>query len=426
MTSWGRGIYVLIGSVAGAVGGAFWIAFAVGVSVATITGLAYAELVTKYQQAAGAALYVQKAFANKFLTFLIAFCMLSASFAAAGSLATGFSSYFLEVWDLPPELLLALAFIVLLAVINFIGITESAVANVVMTIIEVAGLVIIMVIGVVYVAQGEADLGTLTSFESSGKSPLFAVVAGVALAFFAMTGFENAANVAEETVDPQRTFPRALVGGMVVAGILYVLVAMTAALTVPIETLAGSDAALLEVVKADILPIPLTFMTILFAVIAMIAITNTSLVALVTESRILYGMAREDVVPGVFSKVHLTRRSPWVALVFSAVVVAGLLVSGADLERLVAVTVVFTLFIYGLVIVAALKLRNRDVGEGTFQASTALLVLGIIGNAVLLGYVVFTDPASLIFCAALLGVGLVLFLLEYFFGRRSSPNRSGG
>lgn len=106
--------------------------------------------------------------------------------------------------------------------------------------------------------------------------------------------------------------------------------------------------------------------------------------------------------------------------------VAGLLVSGADLERLVAVTVVFTLFIYGLVIVAALKLRNRDVGEGTFQASTALLVLGIIGNAVLLGYVVFTDPASLIFCAALLGVGLVLFLLEYFFGRRSSPNRSGG
>ena len=314
MTSWGRGIYVLIGSVAGAVGGAFWIAFAVGVSVATITGLAYAELVTKYQQAAGAALYVQKAFANKFLTFLIAFCMLSASFAAAGSLATGFSSYFLEVWDLPPELLLALAFIVLLAVINFIGITESAVANVVMTIIEVAGLVIIMVIGVVYVAQGEADLGTLTSFESSGKSPLFAVVAGVALAFFAMTGFENAANVAEETVDPQRTFPRALVGGMVVAGILYVLVAMTAALTVPIETLAGSDAALLEVVKADILPIPLTFMTILFAVIAMIAITNTSLVALVTESRILYGMAREDVVPGVFSKVHLTgaaRGSRW-------------------------------------------------------------------------------------------------------------------
>ena len=416
----GSGIYVLIGSVAGAVGGAFWIAFAVGVSVATITGLAYAELVTKYPQAAGAALYVSKAFKNQFLTFLIAFCMLSASFAAAGSLATGFASYFLEVWELPPELLLALAFIVVLALVNFIGITESVVANVVMTVIEVAGLIIIMVIGVIHVAQGNADFGTLTQFEASGKSPVFAVVAGVALAFFAMTGFENAANVAEETVDPQRAFPRALVSGMVVAGILYVLVAMTAALTVPIGTLAGSDAALLEVVKADILPIPLGIMTIVFAVIAMIAITNTCLVALVTQSRILYGMAREDVVPGVFGTIHRSRRSPWVALVFAAIVVGGLLLSGADLDRLVAVTVVFTLFIYALVIVAALKLRNQDVDEGTFRASATLLVAGIIGNATLLGYVIYTDPASLLWCAALLGVGLVLFVLEYLFGSRNS------
>ena len=97
----GSGIYVLIGAVAGAVGGAFWLAFAVGVTIATITGLAYAELVTKYPQAAGAALYVNKAFGSKALTFLVTVTFLSASFAAAGSLATGFSAYFAEVWDLP-------------------------------------------------------------------------------------------------------------------------------------------------------------------------------------------------------------------------------------------------------------------------------------------------------------------------------------
>ena len=67
----GSGIYVLIGLVAAAVGGAFWIAFALGVTVAAITGSAYAELVTKYPQAAGASLYVNKAFGNKALTFLI-------------------------------------------------------------------------------------------------------------------------------------------------------------------------------------------------------------------------------------------------------------------------------------------------------------------------------------------------------------------
>ena len=82
----GSGIYVLIGLVAAAVGGAFWIAFAVGVTIAAITGSAYAELVTKYPRAAGAALYVNKAFGSRALTFLVTVSFLSASFAAAGSL----------------------------------------------------------------------------------------------------------------------------------------------------------------------------------------------------------------------------------------------------------------------------------------------------------------------------------------------------
>jgi basic amino acid/polyamine antiporter, APA family len=416
----GSGIYVLIGLVAGAVGGAFWIAFAVGVAIATITGLAYAELVTKYPQAAGAALYVNKAFRNRPLTFLTTVCMLSASFAAAGSLANGFASYFQEVGDLSPTLVITLGFILVLTLVNFVGITESVVVNMVMTVVEVAGLVIVMIIGVWYIVQGDATFSTLGDFKAEG-SPALAIVAGVALSFFAMTGFENAANVAEETVNPKKTFPMALVGGMVVAGVLYVLVAMTAALTVPVGTLRDSDAALLEVVKAGIIPVPVGVMTILFACIAMVAITNTTLVAVVTQSRILYGMAREDVVPGVFGKVHPQRRSPWVALIFAAVVVAGLLLSGADLDRLAAVTVVFTLFIYVMVILSAFKLRGQDEDEDTFRASTPLLGIGVVGNVVLLAYVLYDDPASLVYCAALLGVGLVLFLLEYFLGRRDRP-----
>ena len=230
----GSGIYVLIGLVAAAIGGAFWIAFAVGVTIATVTGLAYAELVTKYPKAAGAALYVHKAFRSNALTFFITVCMLSAVFAAAGSLATGFSRYFGEVWSLPPALLVTLGFILLLSVVNYIGITESVVANMVMTFVEVAGLVIVMVIGVTHVARGDADFAVLTEFTAEG-SPVIAVIAGVALAFFAMTGFENAANVAEETINPSKAFPRALIGGMLTAGVIYVLVAATAALVVPVD-----------------------------------------------------------------------------------------------------------------------------------------------------------------------------------------------
>ena len=423
----GSGVYVLIGLVAGAVGGAFWIAFAAGVTLATITGLAYAELATKFPQAAGASLYVNKAFHNPLLTFLITICSLSAVFAASGSLATGFARYFGSIFDLAPALLVTLAFIVILTVVNFVGITESVVVNMVMTFIEVFGLIVVMAIGIIVVVQGDADFGVLTSFSAEGN-PIFAIVAGVALAFFAMTGFENAANVAEETIDPARNFPRALIGGMLTAGVIYVLVAMSAALVVPVGTLAGADAALLEVVRADVLPGSVDVLLKIFAVIAMIAITNTTLVSVVTQSRILYGMSREDVVPAVFSKIHPTRRSPYVALVFSAVVVAALLVIGdvlsrvnTDLDivgRLATVTVVFLLFIYALVIISTLKLRGEGETAESYRANTPLLYLGVVGNVVLLSYVVIDDPGSLYWVGGLLALGGALYLAQRVSGGR--------
>lgn len=425
----GSGIYVLIGLVAAAVGGAFWIAFALGVTVAAITGAAYAELVTKYPQAAGASLYIKKAFGSTALTFLVTVSFLSASFAATGSLATGFASYFATLWEGPPALLVSLVFVVVLVVVNFIGITESVVMNMLMTFVEVAGLIVILVIGIWFIAQGDADFGVLVDISVSGN-PALAILAGIAFSFFAMTGFENTANVAEETIEPHRNFPRSLVGGMVVAGLVYVLVSMAAALTVPTDQLAESDAALLEVVKQGILPFSTDVMTTLFSIIALIAITNTTLVTIVTKPRILYGMAKEDVVPGVFARIHATRRSPWVGLLFSGIVVAALLITGSivvsaggvDLVNTLAlVTVVLLLAIYALVIVACLKLRGQDEDERTFRASTPLLVVGLIGNLAILGFSIYDDPSSLLWCAGLIAVGVVLFLIELAVGKRDRP-----
>ena len=431
----GSGVYVLIGLVAGAVGGAFWIAFATGVTLATITGLAYAELATKYPQAAGASLYVNKAFGNPVLTFLVTICSLSAVFAASGSLATGFARYFGSIFDLVPALLVTLVFILVLTVVNFIGITESVVVNMLMTFVEIFGLILVMVIGIIVVVRGDADFGVLISFDAEG-SPILAIVAGVALAFFAMTGFENAANVAEETINPSKTFPRALIGGMLAAGVIYVLVAMSAALVVPVDTLAGAEASLLEVVRAGVLPGSVEVMLKVFAVIAMVAITNTTLVSVVTQSRILYGMSREDVVPAVFSRIHPTRRSPYVALGFSAVVVAVLLIIGSVLSslnpeldivgRLATVTVVFLLFIYALVIVSTLKLRGQGETEDSYRANTPLLYVGALGNVVLLSYVVYDDPGSLYWVGGLLALGAALYLAQRFSrGRRASGVTTG-
>jgi basic amino acid/polyamine antiporter, APA family len=248
-----------------------------------------------------------------------------------------------------------------------------------------------------------------------------------------MTGFENAANVAEETLDPARAFPRALIGGMFTAGVVYVLVSISAALAVPIDALAGNT--LLEVIRADLFFIPASIMLVLFALIAMVAISNTTLVTVVAQARILYGMAREDVVPSVFAKIHPTRRSPYVALLFGAGIVSALLVVGAAIrtsqasaglsaddqldivDRLATITVVFLLFIYALVIVACLKLRGTEERSDTYRANTPLLYLGILGNLAVLVYTLIDDPESLYWVAGLLAVGLVLYLLERFFGR---------
>jgi amino acid transporter len=148
----------------------------------------------------------------------------------------------------------------------------------------------------------------------------------------------------------------------------------------------------------------------------------------VTQPRILYGMANEDVVPGVFAKIHPTRRSPWVGLIFSGLVVCALLVVGTFapdvegsplIERLSLVTVLFLLFIYSLVIIACLKLRGQDEDERTFRANTPLLFVGLLGNAAIFYWSIDDDPTSLIWCAGLVAVGVVLFLVEYLFGKRT-------
>jgi amino acid transporter len=432
----GSGIYVLVGLVAAAVGGAFWMAFLVGVAIAAITGLAYAELVTKYPQAAGASLYINKAFRSPLLTFFITICMLSSQMAAIGSLASGFVRYFSQLVGLSENsiwgaTIVALVFLAIITTINLIGISESVVVNVIMTFIEVAGLIIVVIIGIIALVTGVNSPGVLLQFSAEG-SPVIAVLAGVSLAFFAMTGFENAANVAEETINPARAFPRALIGGMLTAGVVYVLVSISAALALPIDVLAGNT--LLEVIRADLFFIPAVIMLPLFALIAMIAISNTTLVTVVAQARVLYGMAREDVVPSVFAKIHPTRRSPYVALFFGAAIVAALLLIGAAIrqsqaglpeddqldivDRLATITVVFLLFIYALVIVACLKLRGKDESSETYRANTPLLIIGILGNLVVLAYTLIDDPAALYWVAGLLAVGFVLFLLEKFFGKK--------
>jgi amino acid transporter len=414
----GSGIYALIGVMAFTVGGAFWMSFVVGVTIALLTGFAYAELITKYPQAAGAALYTHKAFNSRPVTFLVTFCLLAATIAAAGTLARVFGgTYFNEFVDGVPVGIVAVSFIVVLSLLNFRGITESVWANMVMTLIETTGLLIILAIGGTVLAKGDADFSQ--PFQLNDGNPALVVLSGVALAFFAMTGFENAANIAEETQNPSKVFPKALLGGMAIAGVLYMVIAFIASMVTPLSDLTagdGEEGSLLTVVQAGPLAIP----TLVFSAIALVAVTNTTLVSLVAQSRILYGMARQGVVPRVFARTHASRRTPWVAIVFTALLVCLLLVL-ADVDRLATVTVLFLIVVYAMVCVAALKLRSSSVDHEHYTAPTVLLWLGAIANAAILVYTVIDDPGSLVWCAGILAIGVVLYFINNAIMKGSPP-----
>ncbi len=434
----GSGIYALIGVMAAQVGGAFWTSFLVGVGAAMLTGFGYAELITKYPQAAGASLYVSRAFRNRFVTFVVTFCTVAACLAAAGALALAFSGYFLELVQAPtvPTILLlaSIAFVIVLSFINFRGISESVWVNLFMSIVELLGLAIVFLIGAYVFFSGGADLSRPFEFNEGGNPALLALT-GAVLAFFAMTGFENAANVVEETRDPSRVFPRALLGGMATAGVIYLVIAFIASMVAPTGRLADSEVALLEVVREGFPAFP----GWVFALIACIAITNTTLVVLIANSRIMYGMAKEGVVPRLFARTHRSRRTPWIAIVFTLVVALAMILGvGEDgVNTLANATVAFLLAVFALVCLCALILRRESVSHEHYTAPTAILGLGVFVNIALLLYVLVTDIQSLaagditwrestvLVCVIMLVIGLGLYFVNNLAQRRLDPSRNG-
>ncbi|MDQ4081839.1 MAG: APC family permease [Actinomycetota bacterium] len=400
----GAGIYALGGEVAGEVGGAVWTAFTVALVLALCTAFAYAELVTKYPHAGGAALFVNRAYRVPFVTFMVAFAVMASGITSASTLSRAFGGDYLREFIDVPTTVAALVFIVIVALINFRGISESVKTNMVLTVVELTGLVIIILIGAWVLGNGDGDAGRNFEFKE-GETAFLAILAGTALAFYALIGFEDSANVAEEAQDPTRSFPFALFAGILIAGVIYFLVTFAASLVVPTSQLADSDGPLLEVVREGS-DIP----TRLFSAIALLAVANGALINMVMASRLLYGMANERILPRAFSTVHQGRRTPWVAIVFTTAL-AMILISIGKLEDLAVVTVMLLLIVFAIVNVAVLVLRRDRVDHRHFVAPSIFPILGVVISIVLLiKRITDGDATVLVITAVLLVLGAALWL----------------
>jgi amino acid transporter len=403
----GAGIYALVGKVAGEVGGAIWTAFAAALVLAVFTAFAYAELVTKYPQAAGAALYTHKAYRRPFLTFLVAFAVMCSGITSAATLSRAFGGNYMEAFVSVNTLLVALLFITVVALVNFRGISESVKLNMGMTAVEITGLVLIAIIGFAAFAQGDGDVGRAFEFKADTAVPL-AIINGAGLAFFALIGFEDSVNVAEETQDPATAFPRALFAGLLIAGLIYLVITFVASMVVPTGTLAESDGPLLEVVRAGPLDIPER----LFSAIALVALANGALINMIMASRLIYGMSRQGIVPAALGRVHHTRRTPYMAIAFTTLLCMALIATG-NLATLADTTVLLLLAVFATVNVAVLVLRRDPVPHRHFVAPTFVPVIG----AVVCVGMMFTKDAEIFLRA---GILLVIGAAFWFVNRAVS------
>ena len=410
----GTGVYALTGQVAAEVGGAVWLPFLVAFLVAILTATSYLELVTKYPQAAGAALYTHKAFGIHFLTFMVTFTVMCSGLTSASSASEAFASNFVEAFDLSigegaALTLLALAFISLIALINFRGVSESVRLNVLLTCVELTGLLIIIGIGAWALTRGSGDTSRLLEFDTAdGQTGFGAVTAATALAFFAMVGFEDSVNMAEETKDPVRIFPRVMLLGLCITGLIYVLVSISSVALVSPEDLGEGDAPLLKVVAAGAPDFPVG----IFAAITMFAVANSALINMLMASRLLYGMSRQRVLPRFLGKVHRSRRTPWAGILFTTAIAFGLIFF-ADLAALGGTTSLLLLCVFTIVNVAVLVLRRDPVDHDHFRAPTALPVIGAVACAYLASPLSGRAGADYRIAAVLMVIGVGLWAVTW-------------
>ena len=310
----GAGVYALIGKAAGLAGNAVWLSFIFGAFIAAFTGLSYAELASMFPKTGGEYVYAEKAF-NRRLAFLVG-------------------------W------LVVVGGVALLSLINFWGIKESAVANIIATVVEVGGLIAIIVFGMKYV-------GSINYFEFSHLG-LPGVLSGAALIFFAFLGFEDIVRLSGETKNPTKLIPRALILSIIISTILYVAVSVIAVSVVGWQALSASSAPLALVAQTAL------GQKAFFAlsVVALFATFNTVLVTLVATSRMMYGMAEDNGLPKIFLGVTKKFRTPWFAILLTAIFSALFVLIG-KIEVVASITDLALFSTFAIVNLALIFLRYR-------------------------------------------------------------------
>jgi basic amino acid/polyamine antiporter, APA family len=254
--------------------------------------------------------------------FLAGWLMLAADLLAVATVALAFGSYLAHLAGMT-VVAGALALLGVTGVVLLVGIGESVALAIVLTVIEAAGLIFVISIGLP--AWGRVNLLEL-------PHGMAGLSGAAALIFFAYLGFDELGNLAEEMRDPERNLPRALFLSMVGATAIYVLVALSATAAVDWRDLEASPAPLALAARRALGSAADLGLT----VVALAATANTVLLLLVAASRSIYGMAGAGMLPHRLGSV--TRRGIPLAATVLVTIIASALVLPGNLTRMATLT----------------------------------------------------------------------------------------
>jgi len=350
-TTIGAGIYALVGEIASIAGYFSPVSFLVASVLASFTAMSFAELSARFPQAAGAAIYVKEGFSSKHFSTLIGMLVITAGLVSAAALVNGFVGY-LHQFISVDRIFAILCVVILLGSIAAWGIAESVAVAAFITVIEVAGLLLL-------IAVSSDALATFPSrwtelIPSADAVSWGGIYLGAILSFYAFIGFEDMVVVAEEVKDVKRNLPLAILLTLGITTFIYLLLMTSIILSLPPDQIASSEAPLALIYKyhtgED---------AVIISVIGMFAIINGALIQIIMAARVMYGLSSRGQMPAFLAKVHQKTRTPLVATMLATAIVLGLALLGR-LASLAEATSVIMLMVFSIVNLALWRVKRRD------------------------------------------------------------------
>lgn len=371
----GAGFYALLGKVAKHSAMYCPIAFLIAALVAFFTAVSYAELSSRYPVSAGEAYFVKKAFNKQWLSAVVGWLTILTGLVSAGAIAHGFFGYF-QVFVQMPEWVVICGLILALGAISAWGITQSVIIAMIITLIEIGGLLLVIFIAGEHLKQlPMVWQQMIPGFSWKEWSGIFT---GAFLAFYAYVGFEDMENVAEEVKDPERNLPYAMFIVMIVATLLYLLVAVTVTLALPMEQLANSAAPLALIIEHQ------GYSPIIISLISLIAMVNGALVQIIMATRILYGMSKQKNAPEIFGRVNKKTQTPIIATIIITMMTLAFAL-WLPIETLAKTTSAILLCVFILINISLIIIKRRS-GDQPGSASYSILfpIIGALLSALFL------------------------------------------